>query len=122
MSRRVAANGAGRDRRLGAREAGATDYLPERFLTFDRSDLCTIAATNHSGVAIGREQLVRQRIESGELVLPFSGFIEASNYGYYLVHPPLDPMPRRLQALIDWLEECAKAPLMPANFGNAVHR
>ncbi|MDH4557818.1 DNA-binding transcriptional regulator DsdC [Pseudomonas sp. BN417] len=99
--------------RLWARETGATAYLPERFLTFDRSDLCTIAAMNHSGVAIGREQLVRQRIENGELVLPFSGFIEARNYGYYLVHPPLDPMPRRLQALIDWLEECARAPLMP---------
>ena len=54
-----------------------------------------------------KEQLVRQRIDSGELVLPFGDFIETENQGYFLVHPPHEPMPRRLQVLIDWLRECA---------------
>ncbi|SEJ52390.1 LysR family transcriptional regulator, D-serine deaminase activator [Pseudomonas linyingensis] len=93
--------------RLWARATGATEYLPEFCLSFDRSDLCVTMALHHGGVAIGREQLVRQRIESGELVLPFGGFIETKGQGYFLVHPPHEPMPRRLQALIDWLRECA---------------
>ena len=74
-------------------------------MTFDRSDLSTLAAINHAGVAIGREQLVRKRIQDGELVLPFGGFREAVNYGYYLVHPTHETMPKRLQVLIDWLIE-----------------
>lgn len=93
--------------RLWARQAGLSGPLPERFLTFDRSDLCTVAALNHVGVAIGREHLVRPYLERGELVLPFGGFVEAGGYGYFLVHPPREPMPRRLEALIDWLRECA---------------
>jgi LysR family D-serine deaminase transcriptional activator len=93
--------------RLWARQADATDYLPERFLTFDCSDLCVISAMNHAGVAIGREQLVQQRIENGKLVLPFGGFVKSSNYGCFLVHPPRDPMPKQLVALINWLRICA---------------
>ncbi|WP_449433660.1 DNA-binding transcriptional regulator DsdC [Pseudomonas putida] len=95
--------------RLWLQAAGVQSLLPERFLTFDRSDLCTLAAVNHAGVAMGREQLVRQRVASGELVLPFGDFVEINKQGYYLVHPPHDPMPRRLQVLIDWLRQAAKA-------------
>lgn len=81
--------------------------LPARFLTFDRSDLSILAAINHAGVAIGREQLVRRHIDSGELVLPFGGFKELTGYGYYLVHPRHETVPRRLQVLIEWLVEQA---------------
>lgn len=81
--------------------------LPEHFMTFDRSDLSTLAAINHAGVAIGREQLVRTQIEAGELVLPFGGFVESGQSAYYLVHPAHQTMPKRLQALIDWLVEQA---------------
>ena len=67
---------------------------------------------NHAGLAIGRQQLVQKRIDRGELVLPFGGFTQSGHYDYYLVHPPLDPMPRRLHALMDWLHECAsQSPL-----------
>ncbi|WP_060484155.1 DNA-binding transcriptional regulator DsdC [Pseudomonas sp. NBRC 111123] len=92
---------------LWANSTGAGLKLPRRFLTFDRSDLCTLAALNHAGIAIGREQLVTERIAQGELVLPFGDFLDASNYGYFLVYPHHDPMPKRLQVLIDWLVECA---------------
>lgn len=93
--------------RLWLSAVGNTIELPSRFMTFDRSDLGTLAAFNHAGVAIGREQLVRKRVQDGELVLPFGEFSQAVNYGYYLVHPTLETMPKRLKALIAWLVEKA---------------
>eukprot|EP01030_Chromulinospumella_sphaerica_P015709 gene15709-15526_t len=57
--------------RLWLDAVGDSSELPSRFMTFDRSDLSTLAAINHAGVAIGREQLVRKRVQDGELVLPF---------------------------------------------------
>ncbi len=96
--------------RLWQQAAGGTSELPSHFVTFDRSDLSTLAAINHAGVAIGREQLVRQRIETGELVLPWGGFREVMNYGYYLVHPARETLPKRLAVLIDWLVEQAGNP------------
>lgn len=94
---------------LWASYTGADIPLPGRFLTFDRSDLCTLAALNHVGIAIGREQLVTERIDKGELVLPFGGFLDTSNYGYYLVHPRHEAMPKRLKVLIDWLVDSARS-------------
>ncbi|MBJ2264531.1 DNA-binding transcriptional regulator DsdC [Pseudomonas sp. MF6787] len=94
--------------RLWLDAVGDSSELPSRFMTFDRSDLSTLAAINHAGVAIGREQLVRKRVQDRELVLPFGGFREAFNYGYYLVHPAHETLPRRLKALIDWLVEQAR--------------
>lgn len=93
--------------RLWLQAAGQNLELPERFMTFDRSDLSTLAAINQAGVAMGREQLVRKRVQDGELVLPFGGFQGVMNYGYYLVHPAHEAMPKRLQVLIDWLIEQA---------------
>jgi LysR family D-serine deaminase transcriptional activator len=96
--------------RLWAGQAGALGHLPARFLTFDRSDLCALAARHGAGIAIGREQLVRAQVERGELVTPLGGFLDPGGHAYYLAHPPRMPMPRRLQALIDWLHECAAGP------------
>jgi LysR family D-serine deaminase transcriptional activator len=93
--------------RLWASRHGMTELLPARSLTFDRSDLGITAAAHHAGIAIGREQLVREKLNSGKLILPFGGFERSGNYDYYIVHPPLDPMPRRLHAFIDWLQACA---------------
>ena len=95
---------------LWARQHGMLAQLPGRGITFDRSDLCVVAAINHAGIAIGRQQLVQKRIDCGELVLPFGGFTRSGHYAYYLVHPPHDPIPRRLQALMGWLHECAGQP------------
>lgn len=93
--------------KLWAQAAGASEHLSERLITFERSDLCVVAAINDAGIAIGREQLVRHRIANGELVLPFGGFIDAREHGYYLVYPPRTPLPRRLSAFTGWLHECA---------------
>lgn len=81
--------------------------LPKRSLTFDRSDLSVTAAMNHAGIAIGRERLVQKRVDRGELVLPFTGFRRSGHYDYYLVHPPLASIPKRLQVFMHWLRECA---------------
>jgi LysR family D-serine deaminase transcriptional activator len=92
---------------LWARHRRIEAKLPLRSLTFDRSDLCTLAATHHAGIAIGRQRLVQQRLERGELILPFGDFTLSSPCEYQLVHPPREPMPSRLLAFIDWLHECA---------------
>lgn len=92
-----------------AKQSGMEALLPAHGFTFDRSDLCVLAATHHAGIAIGRQQLVQEQIQRGELVLPFGGFSRSGRYDYYLVHPPLDPVPRRLQVLMDWLRECSLA-------------
>ena len=81
--------------------------LPAHQLSFDRSDLCVLAASNHAGIAIGRYQLVRERLARGELILPFGDAWLPARSAYYLVHPPREPLPGRLQAFIDWLHECA---------------
>ncbi|MNQ73206.1 Glycine cleavage system transcriptional activator [compost metagenome] len=94
---------------LWASHSGIEAKLPPRSLTFDRSDLCALAAVNHAGIAIGRSRLVQQRLERGELILPFGGFALTSRCHYQLVHPALEPMPSRLQVFIDWLHECVAA-------------
>lgn len=92
---------------LWAQQQGLLDSLPQRGLTFDRSDLCVTAAINHAGIAIGRQRLVQSRVDQGELILPFGGFTQPGRYDYFLVHPHRQPMPQRVQVLIDWLKECA---------------
>lgn len=88
-----------------ARQRGVE--LPDRHLSFDRSDLCVLAAASHAGIAIGRYRLVRERLASGELLLPFGAAWLPAPSAYYLVHPARDSLPGRVQAFIDWLRECA---------------
>ncbi|MFJ3077084.1 DNA-binding transcriptional regulator DsdC [Pseudomonas sp. NPDC087029] len=88
---------------LWRRATGWPEVQAARFLTFDRSDLCSLAAVHHAGIAMGREQLVREQLADGQLVLPFGDFLTVGKHGYYLVHPAHAPMPRRLQVLIEWL-------------------
>lgn len=86
-----------------ARGRGVQDCLPSAALTFDRSDLCAVAASNHVGVAMGRRQLVQPLIDQGLLVLPLGDFESVAGQGYYLVHPPREPMPLRIRVMIEWL-------------------
>lgn len=91
---------------LWAGHQGMQAWLPDKSLTFDRSDLCVTAAINNVGIAIGRQRLVQRRIDQGELILPFGGFTQPGRYDYFLVHPHRNPLPKRVQVLIDWLHEC----------------
>lgn len=54
-----------------------------RNLCFDRSDLAVVAAMNHAGIAMGRKQLVKKRLESGELVAPFQNAELECQQRYY---------------------------------------
>ncbi|MCD4487372.1 LysR substrate-binding domain-containing protein, partial [Chromobacterium vaccinii] len=77
-------------------------------LTLDRSDLCLAAAVRqHAGVAIARRRLAQPLLDNGQLTLPLGAFEPVERYAYYLVHPKLDPMPSRLRAVIDWLQQSA---------------
>ncbi|KJK08311.1 DNA-binding transcriptional regulator DsdC [Pseudomonas tussilaginis] len=91
-----------------ARQHDAQAHLPSAALTFDRADLCAVAASNHVGVAMGRRQLVQPLIDQGLLILPLGEFEPAVGQGYYLVHPPRDPLPLRVRVMIEWLRECAE--------------
>ncbi|MBK5418169.1 DNA-binding transcriptional regulator DsdC [Pseudomonas sp. TH31] len=95
---------------MWVRYHGAGVSMPKRGVTFDRSDLCVTAAINHAGLAIGREQLVTGPIQQGKLVLPFGGFARCGEYDYYIVHPALEPLPRRVSSFIEWLYLCASQP------------
>ncbi|QBF27048.1 DNA-binding transcriptional regulator DsdC [Pseudomonas tructae] len=90
-----------------AGEQAVQPQLPTSHLTFDRSDLCSAAASHHAGVAMGRQRLVQPLLDQGALILPLGGFSQTAGQGYYLVHPPREPMPLRVQVMIDWLRECA---------------
>ncbi|NQD91073.1 DNA-binding transcriptional regulator DsdC [Pseudomonas sp. CrR25] len=92
---------------LWARQQGREAQLSPRSLSFDRSDLCVLAALNHAGIAMGRQHLVREYVARGELILPLGDFGPPGQYAYYLVHPPRTPLPTRLQLFIDWLQQCA---------------
>ncbi|MNP27793.1 DNA-binding transcriptional regulator DsdC [compost metagenome] len=81
-------------------------HLPASHLTFDRSDLCSAAASHHAGVAMGRQRLVQPLLDQGALILPLVGFSQTPGQGYYLVHPPHDPLPLRLRVMIEWLQGC----------------
>jgi LysR family D-serine deaminase transcriptional activator len=83
--------------------------LPAKSLTFDRSDLCVSAAMQGAGIALGRQRLVQRHLDHGELVLPLGGFTQPGRYEYFLVHPHREPMPKRVQVVIDWLKKCAEA-------------
>jgi len=69
------------------RRAGVAD------LTFDREITCDLLYPSYQlaidgvGVAMGRSAVVREDIEKGRLVEPFSVRI-ASGAGYHVVHPP----------------------------------
>lgn len=95
--------------RLWAHHNGQLDGLPAKSLTFDRSDLCVSAAMQGAGIALGRQRLVQRHLDHGELVLPLGGFTQPGRYEYFLVHPHREPMPKRVQVVIDWLKKCAEA-------------
>jgi len=87
-----------------AHAAGLHALLPERRMTFDRSDLSAAAAVNHVGVAIGRRRLLGRYLAQGSLVTPFGDFAEAGDCAYYLVHPPGRASSRPTKVLQEWLQ------------------
>ncbi|MGF1910461.1 DNA-binding transcriptional regulator DsdC [Vibrio kasasachensis] len=73
-------------------------------IAFDRSDLAVIAAMNHAGIAMGRYNLNKKRLDSGELVAPFQNTEVTCQQKYYLVTPNKKHS-RKLALFIEWLME-----------------
>lgn len=90
-----------------ARHHNAQGYLPNSAMTFDRADLCALAASHHAGVAMGRRQLVQPLIDQGQLILPFGDFESIAGQGYYLVHPRRETVPVRVRVMMEWLRVIA---------------
>jgi len=73
-------------------------------IAFDRSDLAVIAAMNNAGIAMGRYNLIKKRLDSGELVAPFPNTEVTCQQKYYLVTPNKKHS-RKLALFIEWLRE-----------------
>ncbi|MGF1735718.1 LysR substrate-binding domain-containing protein [Photobacterium satsumensis] len=74
----------------------------ERTYIFNHSDMAMIAAKNNMGICIARESLVRQSLESGELIAPFDGV--NSGRGYDLICLNGQQHRPRNAAFIEWLQ------------------
>ena len=75
---------------------------------FDRSDLAMIAAINHAGVAMGRISLIKDRLQSGELITPFPESQVVCEQKYYVAALP-DRRSQKVKLFIEWLEIQAKS-------------
>lgn len=77
-----------------------------RQMRFDRSDLAIIAAINHTGVAMGRKNLVEKRIRDKQLVAPFTDKAIQCEPHYYVCTLPQQQNPK-VAAFIQWLQTVA---------------
>jgi len=57
-------------------------------LSYESSTLAYFAAVQGHGVAIAQEVLVRDDLEAGRLVTPFTFVLDEGEYTYHLVYPP----------------------------------
>ncbi|MDD9340865.1 MAG: DNA-binding transcriptional regulator DsdC [Providencia heimbachae] len=73
-------------------------------LCFDRSDLAIVAAMNHAGVAMGRKQLVKKRLERQELVMPFGDIPLQCQQRHYFAMLNENRNPKA-DIFIEWLKK-----------------
>ena len=72
-------------------------------LSFDRSDLAVVAAMNNAGVAMGRESLIRNQINNGELIKPFVDKKLLCPQRYYVAMLS-NNRNTKIELFIDWLK------------------
>lgn len=72
-------------------------------IIFDRSDLAIIAAINHTGIAMGRKQLISKYLETKELVMPFPDMELLCKQRYYILRPQTKYNPKA-DIFIKWLK------------------
>ena len=73
-------------------------------MLFDRFDLAIIAAVNHSGIAMGRKNIVNKYLAAGELIMPFHNMTLACKQHYYVVSANKQRNPK-VRAFVRWLKE-----------------
>ncbi|MEZ5928630.1 MAG: LysR substrate-binding domain-containing protein [Parvularculaceae bacterium] len=74
---------------------------------FSLADMSIQTALNNQGVALGRTALVRDLLDDGVLVAPFSEWIQ-SPAGYHLVYPKEYADNPGIRIVADWLKEEAR--------------
>ncbi len=84
-----------------AEQSGVSLSACRASMGFDRSDLAIIAAMNHAGIAMGRQNLVSKRLARRELVAPFPDMAVRCAQRYYIATLPNCRNPKA-QAFIDW--------------------
>ncbi len=83
---------------------GLSLFPHRRNLCFDRSDLAIVAAMNHAGVAMGRKQLVKKRLERQELVMPFGDITLQCQQRHYFAMLNENRNPKA-DIFIEWLKK-----------------
>ncbi|RTL49116.1 MAG: LysR family transcriptional regulator [Rhodocyclaceae bacterium] len=81
---------------------GLEGAKPKAVLHFNHYDQVIAAALAGQGVALGREMLVRQHLESGRLVGLLTPYRHVADRAYYLVEAPGSQRPEA-RLLRDWL-------------------
>lgn len=89
---------------LWAKWAGVYELNTEAGYSFDRAELVTIAAREGLGVALGREWLVNEWIQRGDLVVPFM-LVVPSPQSYFVVSTVEGAGRARVRAFTEWLLE-----------------
>ncbi|MCW7548945.1 DNA-binding transcriptional regulator DsdC [Photorhabdus sp. P32] len=72
-------------------------------IVFDRSDLAAVAAIHHAGVAMGRKNMIWEKIENNELVAPFPNTEVLCKQYYYTCTLP-QQQNEKVNAFIQWLK------------------
>ncbi|MGU7774855.1 LysR substrate-binding domain-containing protein [Burkholderia sp. MR1-5-21] len=91
---------------------GATQIDPRAGLVFDTLELTLTAAAQGHGVAIGDPRMARDRLDAGELVMPF-GDVVPNGLGYFLVYPSQRATQPKIRALADILTRLAQEDRSP---------
>jgi LysR family transcriptional regulator, glycine cleavage system transcriptional activator len=89
-------------------ESGAVDVDSKQGQFFSLANLSIEAALTHQGVALGRDSLIKELLEAGQLVAPIDRWIK-SRMKYCLVYPRALSDRPGMQAVIRWLHAQAAA-------------
>src|SRR5271165_1982817 len=81
---------------------GLGDLNPVRALQFSQYEQMIQAAINGQGVALGRQPLVNDLIQSGALVAPFKRTVVGSR-AYFLIMPAAASGKPQVHAFVEWL-------------------
>jgi LysR family glycine cleavage system transcriptional activator len=92
--------------RFWLKGVGAEGVHSNRGQFFSLSNMSIEAALTHQGVAIGRASLVKELIESAQLVAPFKRRVKSPTK-YHLVYPKELATKAGMQIIIRWLREQA---------------
>jgi len=93
---------------LWLRAAGVDNVEAEKGLVFDTVDDALRAAAQGLGVALGRQQMTDEDLESGRLVRPFDISVPV-DYAHYLVYPQGALARPKVKAFRDWVFKRATA-------------